>query len=607
MYDSNFINLIKDKVVLSDVIGKTVRILNKGRNKVACCPFHKEKTPSFYISDEKGVYHCFGCGAHGNVINFIMQQEGLSFKEAIEKLAKDNGITLPSKIKNSTNKQEVDKINIIYDINEKTCNFFQNCIFSDIGINGLNYIKKRGLNNENIKKFKIGFAPQGFNNLRNYLSKFNYSDKQMEMAGVLTKNENGYYDKFRNRIIFPVFDKVGKIIAFTGRVVNKNDIPKYMNSPETLLYHKSDVLFNYFFARKSIYDKKCAILVEGNIDAIMLSINGIENVVAPMGTAITIKQIEELWKITNEIIVCLDGDSAGQKASLRLANLVLPTLSQTKSIKFVLLPSEQDPDDFIKINGKSGFITYIQNRNNCIPLSEFLWKNELKTIDFSQDKKYITPEEKGILENKISTIVKQIVNPVVSKNFENFYKNQLFLISKFDKNNKISNYRNLTKINYRQNIIPINSIDSLKQNILNIENKMFCIMINYLQVVDQIFQLYNVDMLNMNYTNPISNKIIDIFIKMYETNNIENKKMLIENLEKNNLNDYIIRSNVYNNIVENKKVKYLYGLVLERNINLLGIEAKNLSIENNNENRRKSIIEELEILQIKKNEIDEEF
>lgn len=607
MYDSNFINLIKDKVVLSDVIGKTVRILNKGRNKVACCPFHKEKTPSFYISDEKGVYHCFGCGAHGNVINFIMQQEGLSFKEAIEKLAKDNGITLPSKIKNSTNKQEVDKINIIYDINEKTCNFFQNCIFSDIGINGLNYIKKRGLNNENIKKFKIGFAPQGFNNLRNYLSKFNYSDKQMEMAGVLTKNENGYYDKFRNRIIFPVFDKVGKIIAFTGRVVNKNDIPKYMNSPETLLYHKSDVLFNYFFARKSIYDKKCAILVEGNIDAIMLSINGIENVVAPMGTAITIKQIEELWKITNEIIVCLDGDSAGQKASLRLANLVLPTLSQTKSIKFVLLPSEQDPDDFIKINGKSGFITYIQNRNNCIPLSEFLWKNELKTIDFSQDKKYITPEEKGVLENKISTIVKQIVNPVVSKNFENFYKNQLFLISKFDKNNKISNYRNLTKINYRQNIIPINSIDSLKQNILNIENKMFCIMINYLQVVDQIFQLYNVDMLNMNYTNPISNKIIDIFIKMYETNNIENKKMLIENLEKNNLNDYIIRSNVYNNIVENKKVKYLYGLVLERNINLLGIEAKNLSIENNNENRRKSIIEELEILQIKKNEIDEEF
>lgn len=608
MYDSSFLNLLRDKVTLSDVIGRSVRIINKGRNKVACCPFHKEKTPSFHISDEKGVYHCFGCGAHGDVISFVMQQEGLSFKEAVEKLAEENGIELPKTMEiKKQNKEEIDKIQLIYNINEEACKFFQKCIFDDVGRVGLNYITKRGLTVENIKKFKIGFAPQSFNALIQYLSKCGFNEKQLELAGLVAKNESNYYDKFRNRVMFPVLDKKGRVIAFTGRVVDKNDIPKYMNSPETLIYHKSDVLFNYFFARKSIYDLKYALLVEGNLDAITLSINGIENVVAPMGTAITVRQIEELWKITDEIIVCLDGDSAGKKASVRLANLVLPNLTPMKNIKFVTLPTDQDPDDFIKNNGKSGFVNYINNKNNCLSLSEFLWKNELDLLNLNLDKKYITPEEKGILETRITEIIKQIQNQLVFRNFENFYKNQIFLISKYNGSKRAIDYRNITKIDYKKDVKPVNSIDLLKQNIENIEKCMFCMIIDYMPLIDQIFQMYNVDIFNIDYISENSNELVDIFLKIYESNEIGNKEILFDILEKNNFNNYIIESNRYNKILENKKVDYLYSLVLERNINLLEIEVKNLSFENNDEVKRKNIIGELELLQDKKNKLDEEL
>ena len=195
--------------------------------------------------------------------------------------------------------------------------------------------------------------------------------KDIIKAGVVSLNEKKIYDKFRNRIMFPILDKSGKIIAFSGRVINSSDMPKYMNSPETPLYHKSDVLFNYFFAKKSIYDKGAAILVEGNIDTITLSVNGIENVVAPMGTAATERQIRELWKITDNIIVCFDGDSAGQKASKRLANLVLPIITASKSIKFVKLPKNQDPDDFIKEYGPIEFENLVKSSDSTINLSEF--------------------------------------------------------------------------------------------------------------------------------------------------------------------------------------------------------------------------------------------
>lgn len=608
MYNTQFLNLLKEKVVLSDIISKRLKIIIKGRDKVACCPFHKEKTPSFHINDERGFYHCFGCGVHGDVISFLMEQDGLSFKEAVENLAEEYGIELPKLNKNITIlKQDIDEISSLYDINEKTCQFFQNIILENKGKVGLNYILSRGLNIENIKKFRIGFAPNDNNNLIVYLKKFGFTEKQMEKAGVANIGDNGYYDKFRNRIIFPVFDKKGKVIAFTGRVIDKNKMPKYMNSPETFVYHKSEVLFNYFFAKKSIYDNKKAILVEGNLDAISLSINGIENVVAPMGTAVTTKQIEELWKITDEIIVCLDGDLAGKKASKRVSLLVLPILSATKNIKFVFLPEGQDPDDLMKLLGKNNFINFLKDKNNCLSLSEFIWKNELDELNIDSNKDYITPEQKSNLEVRLQNIVKQINNKFVAKNFEDFYKKQLFFITKFDARKKIIKYKDVTEINYKKIIAPPNSIENLEKNIIKIEDNIFYLLINQLKLIDKIFQIYNIDILNMNFIGNNSNKLISIFLNIYESNMINDKEFLIKILEKNELKSYIINNNRFNKDSDEKKLKYLYSLILDRNIILLEIEIKELATKNNNEEKRKNIYKELEVLYKKRNDLEYEF
>ncbi|MDR1498764.1 MAG: DNA primase [Rickettsiales bacterium] len=607
MYDSKFIELLKQKIVLSDVVRKRVNLVERGRYKTACCPFHKEKSPSFHVNDEKGFYHCFGCGAHGDAVTFLMQQDGLSFREAVEQLAEEYGVELPKFDKKSVERQKEisDKMSLLYEINEQTCTFFQKCIFSSGGKVGLNYILKRGLNTENVKKFRIGYAPVGYGNLMEYLKKLNFTEGQMEEAGVVAKNEKGYYDKFRNRVMFPVFDKKGRVIAFSGRVLNKDDMPKYMNSPETPIYHKSDILFNYFFARKSMYDSKQAILVEGNLDAISLSINGVENVVAPMGTAITQKQIEELWAITEEIICCLDGDLAGQKASKRLAQLILPMLVATKNMKFVFLPNGQDPDDFIKTRGKSGFLDYLKDKKNCLSLSEFLWNSELSELGMYNLKNYVTPEEKSKLEIKLKELTKQIANPVVSRNFEDFYRKQLFLITKFDGSKKVASYRDVTNINYKKIPAVVNSTEHWNERIIRTEESMFNLLISQPRLIDMIFQTYNVDILGMDFHSKKANELVAILMKIYELNLLDNKDFLYSILEKNNFSDYFIGSSKYDTIEDEKKLKYLYGLVLERNIAVLEIEFRKIPIEGDGVERRKGLYEELEILQNKKNDLEE--
>jgi DNA primase len=589
------------------VVRKRVNLVERGRYKTACCPFHKEKSPSFHVNDEKGFYHCFGCGAHGDAVTFLMQQDGLSFREAVEQLAEEYGVELPKFDKKSVERQKEisDKMSLLYEINEQTCTFFQKCIFSSGGKVGLNYILKRGLNTENVKKFRIGYAPVGYGNLMEYLKKLNFTEGQMEEAGVVAKNEKGYYDKFRNRVMFPVFDKKGRVIAFSGRVLNKDDMPKYMNSPETPIYHKSDILFNYFFARKSMYDSKQAILVEGNLDAISLSINGVENVVAPMGTAITQKQIEELWAITEEIICCLDGDLAGQKASKRLAQLILPMLVATKNMKFVFLPNGQDPDDFIKTRGKSGFLDYLKDKKNCLSLSEFLWNSELSELGMYNLKNYVTPEEKSKLEIKLKELTKQIANPVVSRNFEDFYRKQLFLITKFDGSKKVASYRDVTNINYKKIPAVVNSTEHWNERIIRTEESMFNLLISQPRLIDMIFQTYNVDILGMDFHSKKANELVAILMKIYELNLLDNKDFLYSILEKNNFSDYFIGSSKYDTIEDEKKLKYLYGLVLERNIAVLEIEFRKIPIEGDGVERRKGLYEELEILQNKKNDLEE--
>lgn len=599
MYSERFIEELKSKVVLSDVISKKVNIITKGNSKTALCPFHHEKTPSFHIDDVKGFYHCFGCGVSGDVIKFVMETEGLSFKEAVEKLAEDYSIKLPVLSNSKISKELENEYDICYKINEESCKFFEKNIWEPSGKAALNYVSKRGLKKEDIKFFRIGFSLNSFSALITHLKSLNFKERDIEKAGFIVPGNNGYYDKFRNRVMFPVFDKKGRVIAFTGRVLD-DAIPKYMNSPETILYHKSDILFNYFQARKYIYEKDCAILVEGNFDAISLFVNKIENVVAPMGTATTLKQIEELWKCCNKIYVCFDGDEAGQKAMVRVSNMVLPILTPQKVMKFIILPKKEDPDSYIKSFGKKGFASYV--KNNSYLLSEFLFDSELKKIGHLDNNVVdeLTPEESGLLEVALLGIVKNINNEIVKKNFLRFFRKKLWELSKFKKSNILSKYKQFTEIKFNKILPKKGTISEIDNSIVLCEKSMFNLIIDNPDIVDELFKNFNVDIFGFNFSCEEINSIKSILFDFYEKDKLNCKEEILNKLKEKGFVDFLFDKFriAYNN--DGKALKELYILVLEWNELHLMKEIKQLVIANNDNSRRIELEKELEEIVKKK-------
>lgn len=599
MYGEKFIEELKNRIVLSDVIGKKLTIIHKGRNKLALCPFHHEKTPSFNIDDEKGFYHCFGCGKSGDAINFLTELEGLTFKESVERLAEEYNITLPKIEKTQQQIKYESEIDVIYRINEESCKFFEKNIFENSGKIALDYIYKRGLKLEDLKLFRIGYSLNSFSALHNHLKNLGFKDMELQKAGVISEGSNGFYDKFRNRVMFPVFDKKGRIIAFTGRVLD-DSMPKYMNSPETLIYHKSDVLFNYFHARKFMYEKNKVILVEGNLDAISLFINGVENVVAPMGTATTLKQIEELWRGCDEIIVCFDGDNAGQKAMNRLSKMILPILSPKKMMKFVILPQEEDPDSYIKNFGKKAFANYV--KNNSFLLSEFLINNILKELSINTNDGCVMPEKHNVLEIKLDDIIKEIKNSTVSKNFNQYFKNELWNLFKFKKSNKRTLYSFTTNINYNKQFPQKGTIAELDNSIKILGKRILNYLLFYPEFIDRIFKNYNIDILSLNFSDVENEKLKNTIINLYEKNLLNNANEVQIVLEKNDLNNYIRLDSSINYDANNEEnlLKNVYILIIELSEMFLIRELKILSINNDNEIKRKQYEAELDKLIDKK-------
>lgn len=569
MYPESFIKELENTIPISDLVGRKLQLKRRGRDYVACCPFHHEKTPSFSVSDSKGIYHCFGCGKTGNIFTFAMETEALNFKEAVEYLANLYGIQLPKlERKKDIKKEEIDEIELIYKINELSCQFFEENLFKFYGKQALNYATKRGLNKDNIKKFRIGFAVDDYSMLLNYLKSLNFKEDIIEKAGVIAKGNSSYYDKFRNRLMFPVLDKKGRVIAFSGRIIG-DGMPKYMNSPETKIYIKGKTLFNYYFAKKSIYDENFAVLVEGNLDAISLSINGVENVVAPMGTGITENQIKELWNTTDNIFVCLDGDKAGQKASIRLSKLVLPLISTGKNIKFVFLPNNLDPDDFIKQYGKIEFNNLLKN---SVSLSDYLWNNEIKLLNID-DNVEIIPEKKAELEKNIFKLLDSIVDLKLKSHFEQFYRNKLWKLDKssykFEKNPIKSDELKTAKSKLNMNLIEKN------------ERKICTLLVKFPTLIEKIFNKYKIDILSCNFINEKSNLILSIIEKFINSKN--NQNFLKELLEKNDLNNYINSRDVFlsdsyiSSLTEEKSLEIINILLLEKQIMLLEFDLKEAS------------------------------
>lgn len=411
-----FCDELRAKISIVDVIGSKIKLVRKGREYQACCPFHNEKTPSFTVNEAKGFYHCFGCGAHGDIIKFEMEANGLTFIEAVEKLAHKVGMQLPKL--SSESKEQAEKRATAYDIMEMAAKFFEKNLRLPDGQEALNYLYGRGFDDKIIEKFRLGFAPNN-NGLKALLSSRGISDNEMAELGLISIPEDtkrNPHDFFRNRVMIPIMDKRNRVIAFGGRVMDKSQ-PKYLNSPETPVFNKRRILYNLNYARESGYEAKRLIVCEGYMDVIAMDKYGIGYAVAPLGTALTEDQIQEAWKVVNEPICCFDGDNAGIRAAIRSVDRVLPILKPGYSLQYAFLPDKMDPDEFLKEKGTEEFLKTV---TDTTPLKELLWKKTLegKSVD--------TPEQKARIEKEIKEEVAKIANEMVKNYYIREMKNKVY-------------------------------------------------------------------------------------------------------------------------------------------------------------------------------------
>jgi len=324
------------------------------------CPYHKEKTPYFTVNDVKGFYHCFGCGAHGDAIRWLTEHEGMRYPEAVEQLANEIGLSLPQLTEQE--KRVIRRAASLQEVTEAACSWFEQQLQSSQGRMARDYLQDRGLSADTIRAFRIGFVPEGRDGLKKHLLTQNITEAQLIETGLVIKPDQGNtYDRFRARVMFPILDRRGNVIAFGGRILPQlaqaggREAPKYLNSPETALFHKGQVLYNYERARQPAHKAAQVLVAEGYMDVIALAQAGIANAVAPLGTAVTADHIRLLWNLADEPVLCLDGDMAGNRAMERAAALCLPLLKPGKSLRLFMLPQDENPDTLPKRHGKMWF------------------------------------------------------------------------------------------------------------------------------------------------------------------------------------------------------------------------------------------------------------
>lgn len=358
----SFIEELLARTDVVELIERRVPLKRAGSEFQACCPFHNEKTPSFTVSPQKQFYHCFGCGAHGSAIGFLMQYEGLEFLDAVEELARSAGLEMPS-----SGQQQPRVDTGLYDILASCAKFYvEQLKHHPVAVE---YLKGRGVSGEVSRDFGIGYAPAGWDSLITNLGTDDKKITQLQQAGMLSQGKSGSYDKFRDRIMFPIHDRRGRVIAFGGRALS-DDGPKYLNSPETSLYHKGRELYGLYLARQQSGRLENMIVVEGYMDVVALAQYGFKNVVATSGTATTAAQVEIIFRAADTVVYCFDGDKAGQKAAWRALETTLPKLREGLQAKFLFLPDGEDPDSMVRKHGEHEFARQVEG---ATPLSEFFF------------------------------------------------------------------------------------------------------------------------------------------------------------------------------------------------------------------------------------------
>jgi len=415
-YSEHLLDDIRARIRVSELVGRTVGLKRKGREFAGLSPFNQEKTPSFFVNDDKQFYHCFSSGKHGDIFTWLMEREGLSFPEAVERLAAEAGVALPKAAPQDIEREK--KRAGLIDVMAMAEAFFRAQLQADAGAAARAYLARRGLPDATIAQFALGYAPADRQALRGHLAARGVSDAMMAQAGLIISGEEVRtpYDRFRDRIMFPIGDVRGRVIAFGGRALAADAQAKYLNSPQTPLFHKGSVVYNFARARKPAFDAQTVLVAEGYMDVIALTQAGLPYAVAPLGTALTEDQIALMWRLAPEPVLCFDGDRAGQAAAYRAAERVLPVLKPGHSVRFAFLPEGKDPDDLIKTHGPDAMRDVIAQAR---PLYKVLWEKEVT------DRRIDTPERRAEFQQAVRAVPRAIRDEAVRAHYAQAFDAQL--------------------------------------------------------------------------------------------------------------------------------------------------------------------------------------
>ena len=587
-FSKSLLDEIKNKIEISDIVGKRVVLQKRGKEFVGLSPFQNEKTPSFTVNNEKQFYHCFSSNKHGDIFTFLVDVEGLSFPQAVEQLAEQAGVEL-----RALTKEEEKKISSrkkIYSIMEMANKFFINNLLSDN--RALSYLEGRGINKEVISEYQIGYAKNSFSSLHKHLLDKGLSNEDILLAGLIIKSEkkkNNYYDRYRDRIIFPITNTYGKTVGFGGRVINKDDKPKYMNSPETEIFHKGNLLYNYSNIKSPKKDIDNLVVVEGYMDAISLCSQSFKNVVAPLGTALTERQLNLIWDLVDSPIICFDGDKAGKKAAERVIELAIKNLKPGKNIRFINLDDDLDPDDYVK---KNGIKSFFRIANDSISLNDQIWRNFLNKIDIS------TPEGKANLERELRSILRLIEDKSIRKHYGLFFKECL---DKIFYNNK-ENFMPLNRKN-KSNIfdkikIKDSKVGSGEKIPSGLETLLIAGILIYPELIEKNIENFESLIINHNLLDQVRNEVVDLYISEKSPDLTKIKEFIISNYDEILKKELKFSKNYWSNY-KNSTIETISSVWVEifeddQHIKSLEIEINNFDKnvkDDNNEKRLISILE----------------
>ena len=526
-YPKNYLEEIKLRLKVSQVVGKTVKLKRRGKEFIGLSPFTSEKTPSFTVSDEKGFYHCFSSGEHGNIFDFLMKTQSLKFGEAVRQLASEAGMQ-PYKF-TSFDLEKEKRYETYKNILKDYSDHHHKLIFEN-NSSAMNYLKKRGISKETIVEFQIGFVPEN-SDYYNHLSK-KFNEQEILQTGLFYKNEkyNKFVNRFHSRIIFPIRNIVGDVIAFGGRIIQDKKTAKYINSPETEFYKKGRHIFNLDKAKSAPNRNQEVVIVEGYMDVISIYSSGIKNVVSNSGIALTESQINLIWKFFSYPIVCLDGDSSGQKAALRIAENLLPHIKENNKIGFVALSNGMDPDDYIKEKGKENFQKLMESN---LSIEEFIWRIYLNNLDRSDP--FATTKFEKKFRNLCQSIGDKTLKKYILEHYLEKIRN-LTPLQQAGKKKKINNYRILNETK---------KIAVAKEHLTKEEIKEYSIlyiMCNYPKIISPRVEIFE----DIKFSSESLNRLKSELLLLISENKLDEKN--IANFEKK-------YSNLINNINQNVVIK----------------------------------------------------